>query len=328
MVMIKDKMNKSDELDSTYYHDRGIALNALRCHLQLLNYLSLTSSGRLYFIKNNIIDKVISILERNVLIDNAYENEELYHADVGIIAYTLMLLYNLAYEKPIFSILKQKDLESIISKLESSKDITIQYASKTLSTILIKDQIQEENEPMKLKQKYAEYLEKNIIEPKRTIKSGVARTMTERDDNVKLRILDETFLTRLSRDIEDLSTNEYPSNAMKYKNTGRRVRVVSKQETKEVESILDPILECLNSNFYLKLFEKLELNQTKATSRVTVFNRTLAAKHLFFMHECTQFLFRHDYKRRKEVANSLGKKMLEYTKEIFDQHLSILTGDE
>jgi len=59
-----------------------------------------------------------------------------------------------------------------------------------------------------------------------------------------------------------------------------------------------------------------------------VTNRSLALKHLFFMHECPEFLFRHDYKRYDEIANLLGKKMLGYTTTIFEKHLSILVGDQ
>ncbi|CAF1367909.1 unnamed protein product [Rotaria sordida] len=317
-----------DELDSTYYYDRGIALHALSCHLELLNHFSLTSSGRRYFIQSNIIDQMMNILQHNCLIDNACENQELFHADVSIIAYSCMLLYNLAYEKQIFSILKQKYLQNIFSKLQSSKDNTLQFVYKTLSTILSHDDIDEENEPMKLKKAYAEYFEKIIIESKHKITLSVLKNIKERDDNVKLKFLNETYLTNLSRDIEHLSTTKYPSNALKYKNVARRVRVVAKQETKEVESLLDSVLQCLNSKFYLEVFEKIDLNKTKVTSRATLTNCGLAEKHIFFMRECPEFLFRHDYEQRKDIANSLGKKMLEYTKTIFEQHLSILIGDE
>ena len=132
-------------------------------------------------------------------------------------------------------------------------------------------------------------------------------------------------MNSLSRDIEKLSTTEYSSNVLQYKNTGRRVRVFSKQETHDVEALLDPILKCLKSNFYLKVFENIDLNQAKAASGTMLTSRGLAAKHLFFMRECPEFLFRHDYKRRDEIADSLGHNMLEHTETIFEQHLPILT---
>jgi len=113
---------------------------------------------------------------------------------------------------------------------------------------------------------------------------------------------------------------------LKYKDVSRRVRVCTKREPKEVELLLDPILKCLNSEFYLEVFDKIELSQTKASSRVILINQTLAVKHLFFMRDCPEFLFRHDYKQYDDIANSLGKKMLEYTTTIFDKHLPILVG--
>ncbi|CAF3609168.1 unnamed protein product [Rotaria socialis] len=316
------------EFDATYFNDRGIALYALSCHLELLNHLSLTSSGRRYFMQSNIIDQMKTILYDEALLDNAVENEELFHADVAVVVYTLMLLCNLAYEKQMFSILKKQNFQNIYSKLEPAKDSTIQLACQTLSIILSQDQINEENEPMKLRKMCAEYLEKNVIESKQKKKLGVVKDREERDTHVKLRFLNETFLANLKREIEHLATTEYDSNPSRYKNIGRNVRVVSLQETSEVESLLDPILQCLNSNFYLKVFGNIELSQSKPKYGAISNNRPLAAKHLFFMRECPEFLFRHDYKRRKETADTLGRIMLEHTKIIFEQHLSILLGDE
>jgi hypothetical protein len=287
---------------------------------------------------------MINILNHNVLICNGCENEELFHADVGIIAYTLMLLYNLSYEKQIFSILKRKDFENIFSQLKLSKDKTIQFALDTLSTILSEEQINEENEPTELKKTYIEYIQKKIIGSKQTIISGVARNikgkliiqiitkhifyLLERDDNIKHMFLTGSFFEKLIHDIEEIFKTESPFNALKYKDISRRVRVCTKQEPKEVESLLNPILKCLNSEFYLEVFDKIELSQTKASSGVILINQTLAVKHLFFMRDCPEFLFRHDYKQYDDVANSLGKKMLEYTTTIFDKHLPILVGDQ
>ena len=163
-------MLKGEEFNCTYYHDRGIALHALGYHLELLNYFSLTSTARKQFIQSTIIEQILSILNHDVLVDNACENEELFHGDVSVIAYTLMLLYNLAYEQQVFSILKQKDIINAYSKLQSAKDISIQFGYQILSTILNQNQIDEENEPMKLKTTYLEYLEEEISKSKQTVK--------------------------------------------------------------------------------------------------------------------------------------------------------------
>ncbi|CAF1313171.1 unnamed protein product [Rotaria sp. Silwood1] len=311
-----------------YFDDREVALYALRCHLELLTHFSLTSNGRRYFIQNDIIDQLINILTQDALFENACENEELFYADVAVIAFALLLLCNLAYEKQFFSILKKKDFQYIYSKLASAKDPTIKFAHQTLSAILSQDKISEANEPMNLKKRLAEDLEKHIVEKQLKEKSGFAKTLAEEAPQVKLRFINDTFLNNLQREIEHLSTTEYDSNKLKYKNAGRRVRVVAAQETSEVEPLLDPIIKCLESNFYLKVYENIDLSQTKAKSGVVSNNRCLAAKHLFFMRECPEFLIRHDYKRRKDIANTLGRTMLENTETIFKQHLSILIGDE
>ncbi|CAF1358041.1 unnamed protein product [Rotaria sordida] len=317
-----------DELNSIYFHQQDIALYALNCHLELLNYLSLTSNGRRYFLQTNIIDLTMNILQQDQLIVNACEHEELFHSDIAVIVHTIMLLYNLAYEKQIFLILKKRDFLNIYFKLKSSNDKSIKFVCKTLSSILNQDQIHEENEPMKLKQAYIKHLEEPTEKSKDKTVPDIVRITRERDDNIKLAILNETYITNLSRDVEELSRNESSISPAKYKSIGQRVRVVTKQETKEVESLLDPILKCLNSSFYLKIFENIELSHGKVISGIIQTNRSLATKHIFFMRECPEFLFRHDYKRRKEIANSLGRKMLEHTKTIFNQHLSILIGEE
>lgn len=103
---------------------------------------------------------------------------EWFDADVGIITTALMLLYNLAYEKEIFAILKHKDLQMIFSKYQSSKNYFIQFALQTLTMILNEDAIDEENEPIKLKKAYFEHLEKVIIQSKEILKSGTFKEMS------------------------------------------------------------------------------------------------------------------------------------------------------
>lgn len=115
----------------------------------------------------------MNILNHNVLIDNACANEELFHVDVSIISYIFMIFYNLAYENTMFLILKRKDFEYIYSKLNSAKDITIKFVLKTLLAILSNVDISKENDPIKLKKSYIEYIEKTTIESKKANKSNV-----------------------------------------------------------------------------------------------------------------------------------------------------------
>jgi hypothetical protein len=115
---------------------------------------------------------------------------------------------------------------------------------------------------------------------------------------------------------------------VKFKDVSRRVRVYTTQETKEVESLLDAILKCLDSKAYLEVFENIELSQSRAAFGAVSGSRTLADKHLFYMRECPEFLFRHDYRKYNDIANTLGKRMLEYTTIIFEKHLPVLFSDQ
>jgi hypothetical protein len=131
-------------------------------------------------------------------------------------------------------------------------------------------------------------------------------------------------LETLINDIEDLSTIKHESNSTKYKRVVQRVRVCTKQDTLEVESLLSPVIECLSSKFYLSVFENIELSQTKVASGGMLTHRALAPKHIFFMRECPEFLIQHDYQRKDEMNDLLAKKMLKNTVTIFQQHLPIL----
>lgn len=111
---------------------------------------------------------------------------------------------------------------------------------------------------------------------------------------------------------------------MKYKDVSRRVRVCTKQDTAEVESILAPVIRCLTSPYYLSVFEEIELTQAKAASGGVLANRSLAAKHSFFMRDCPEFLIQHGHHQTEQVNELLGKKMLENTVPIFEQHLYTL----
>ncbi len=117
----------------------------------------------------------------------------------------------------------------------------------------------------------------------------------------------------------------YESNSTKYKRVVQRLRVCTKQNTLEVESLLAPVIECLKSRFYLSVFENIELTQAKVASGAMLNNRTLAPKHIFFMRECPEFLIQHDYQRKDDTNDLLTTNMLQTTVTIFEQHLPILT---
>jgi tRNA G26 N,N-dimethylase Trm1 len=131
-----------------------------------------------------------------------------------------------------------------------------------------------------------------------------------------------SFLEKLIENIAHLSIHEYQPNEQRYKDAAQQIRVCSKQETNEVEKLVDPIVDCLSSKHYFNVYKKIDINQVK------VAKSNLAAKQLFFMRDCSEFLVRHDYKRQEEVASSLCKKMLEIAETIFEQYLPVIIGTE
>lgn len=137
----------------------------------------------------------------------------------------------------------------------------------------------------------------------------------------KTALITDSFLETLIRDVEPLATTEHPANKSIYKDVSRRVRVCTKQDTDEVEKLLDSIVKCLQSKFYLEVFRTIETAQQKEIMGAVSNKPNLAEKHLFFMRDCPEFLFRHDHKQYIDIAESLGKKMFEYTDIIFAQHL-------
>jgi hypothetical protein len=119
---------------------------------------------------------MISILHANLLLDNACDNEEFFHGTVRVIAYILMLLCNLAYEKTMFLLLKRTNFRDIYEKLKLAKDSGIKFAYNALSTILSDKDIDEDSDPVKLKQEYLEFLQENISEAKQHVPLSGAKS--------------------------------------------------------------------------------------------------------------------------------------------------------
>jgi hypothetical protein len=82
-----------------------------------------------------MIDQMIMILRTPSLIKSVCKHQEFFHADVMLISYSIILLYNLTFEKKIFNELKDKIVIKICEKLYQAKDRTIQFAAQTLCAI-------------------------------------------------------------------------------------------------------------------------------------------------------------------------------------------------
>ncbi|CAF3610923.1 unnamed protein product [Rotaria sordida] len=130
------------------------------------------------------------------------------------------------------------------------------------------------------------------------------------------------FLEKLIQDIEHLSKHSYKPNEQRYRDAAQQIRVCTNEETNEVEVLLDPIIACLSSKYYRDVYEKIIVSYAKISKS------NLAAKHLFFMRDCPEFLLRHDYKRQDEVAALLCMKMLNNAEFILEQNLPSLNDSE
>lgn len=108
---------------------------------------------------------MINLLNTDILLNSACNSEEFFHANVRIIAYSLLLLCILAYEKTIFALLKGKRLQHT-DILNNAKDSGIQFVYNALSAILRDKDIDEENEPKILKQNFLKFIQDNPPEAK------------------------------------------------------------------------------------------------------------------------------------------------------------------
>ncbi|CAF1985684.1 unnamed protein product [Rotaria magnacalcarata] len=310
-------------VDSNGNGDKRIIMHALSCHIELLYHFSFTSTGRKSFLRSSIIDQLINLLEKNELAKDACETKYLFNADVKIVAYTVMLLYNLAYEKEVFQLLNQKDVENIFLNFKFAQDDTIQFAQDdavqfaftALSSIFKEETINENNKPDQLKNIYVQFLESTAAKSKQIRAAGVERNIKGKK-NVKHVFVRGAFLDKLIRDIKHLATSSYAANEQRYKDAAQQIRVCSNEETNAVQPLLNPVITCLTSNDYLNVYKKIIVNEIKITKSY------LPAKHLFFMRDCPAFIIQHDFKRQDEVAASLGIEILKKAEFIFQQNAS------
>jgi hypothetical protein len=73
----------------------------------------------------------------------------------------------------------------------------------------------------------------------------------------------ESFLEKLICDIDYFLESNNKPNSLKYRDVVRHMRLCTKQATHEVESLMDPIFKCLNSTFYLNVFQNIESTEKK-----------------------------------------------------------------
>ena len=111
-----------------------------------------------------MLDQLLEIIHCDSLIKSVHENDQLFHADVGFMSYTLTILYNLIFEKKIFQKLKEEKPFEALEKLHNVENITIQFTSLTISAILKQEKIDEIDSPSKIARSYLYMIENTINE--------------------------------------------------------------------------------------------------------------------------------------------------------------------
>ncbi|CAF1587535.1 unnamed protein product, partial [Adineta ricciae] len=184
----------------------------------------------------------------------------------------------------------------------------------------------EANEPQKLKQDYLKSLIDNLPEAKRITIIDYGRTYEGEGLQVQYSFLTKEILSKLIGDIDTISWRGYRFDENDYKRVSKSLRICTKQNTQEVESLIKPVIKCLNSSNYMEVFENVELSGGKLASGSIHTNRSLAARHLFFMRECPEFLIQHHYPEESESEmKSLMDNMMSNTRRIFQDHLHVVT---
>ncbi len=125
-------------------------MHVISSHLEFLYHLSIIPSTKEYFLKSSIVLQLLLILKQNELRKTVEKNKYLFNTDVAMIAYSLLLL---------------------CTDLRFVSDDTIKFASKTLITILNADDVNENHEPMKLREAYIKYIDAITIKPKKYTQS-------------------------------------------------------------------------------------------------------------------------------------------------------------
>ncbi|CAF3318921.1 unnamed protein product [Rotaria socialis] len=157
-----DSRKSSTISDQEKIEEAGIRMQALSHHIKILNYFASTPSIRKEFISLTIIDDILSIVRKGPF---SLIHSQLYHANVGTIAWSLTLLYNLMFDKNLFKMLKEKDTLHICEKFHAAKNDTIHFTSKNITALLKQKDIDEIQDPYRLTKSYFYYLKNTLKQP-------------------------------------------------------------------------------------------------------------------------------------------------------------------
>jgi hypothetical protein len=143
--------NKDEKLEAT--------IEALSCHIKLLNYFAMQRSFRLEFLRTSITEDIIRVLQDGVSID---KHEVIRNSKLDFIGQCLTLLFNLALDKQILQMMLTKNLSKTCLKLRRINDKVIQFTAQILLITLDKKFLNDLRETHSLSKTCVEYLNKSI----------------------------------------------------------------------------------------------------------------------------------------------------------------------
>jgi len=128
----------------------------------------------------------------------------------------------------------------------------------------------------------------------------------------------DLFIKKFIRILKtDIAVNEYESYDVKYKVLDRLLRIFNKLNYTNHELIIDSVLQCIESNIYIHLYQTIRFSQP-----------TLTPKQSFFMYQCPKYISLCRHQQADEIIRLLCKSIIEYGPVIFEKHLSIVFNEE
>ncbi|CAF2965236.1 unnamed protein product [Rotaria sp. Silwood2] len=257
IVVESDEISeKADIYANKKSKEKGARMQALSHHIKLLNYFSLTPSTRKEFISQTIIDDILCILNTESLIESVHQHSQLFHVDVGVIAWSLTLLYNLMFDKDLFKKLKEKNTLRICEQLHTAKDDTIHFTSQNLITLLNQEEVDEIQDPHRFTRGYLYYIKNTLGQPNQTF-HGIQLESTlktfetiSQNENIQEEIVnDEQGIQLLAECVCDPKLNEktVQQPAMRIIFTISFVGEHAIEKIKEIDQLMENIVKATTS---------------------------------------------------------------------------------
>jgi len=126
------------------------------------------------------------------------------------------------------------------------------------------------------------------------------------------------FIKKFVRILEDdIAVNDYELYHIKYKVIDRLLRVFMKLSDIDHTLILDPVITCVQSKIYIEIYKTIDLRLP-----------LLSPKQILFIYQCPKFIRLCSYKQQEEISQKLSRSMIQFSSDIFQKQLPIISrGD-